>query len=162
MLKQAVIWAVVIAFAVWLGGWLRGMAMTAVGEPAPTAHVIGWEGGEKTLPEAGRAQLLYLFAPWCTICDLTIDSVDALRQSGRSVQLVALSYQERNEVDAFLDGHPELGPVWLGSDTLARDYGVPAFPAYVIIDADGSVLARRVGYMPGWALRAYLAWYGVE
>ncbi|MBW3139067.1 TlpA family protein disulfide reductase [Ferrimonas balearica] len=161
MLKQGVILVVILGLAIWGGGWLRGLAMTPVGEPAPHAIVAGWEGGSQALPQAGQRQLLYLFAPWCQICDLTIDHVDALRESGRAVHLVALSFEDRAEVAEFLDGHPELGPVWLGNNQLARDYQVPAFPAYVIVDEEGSVLARRVGYLPGWALRLYLAWYGV-
>lgn len=161
MLKQGVIWVLVLSLALWGGGWLRGLAMTPVGELAPQSEVVGWQGGHQSLPEPGRAQLLYLFAPWCAICDLTIDSVDALRESGREVHLVALAYQSREEMADFLEGHPEIGPIWLGNHQLAENFGVPAFPAYVIVDGEGRVVARRVGYMPGWALRAYLAWYGV-
>ncbi|MBY5991663.1 TlpA family protein disulfide reductase [Ferrimonas balearica] len=160
-LKQLIVLLVILAAGVWIGGAVRGWSMTAVGETAPQHRLVDWQGVEGVLPSDGEAQLLYLFAPWCTICDLTIDHVAALERSGRPVQLVALSYQNRAELSAFLERHPGLGPIWLGHDAVSRDYGVPAFPAYVIVDAQGTILARRVGYLPEWALKAYMAWYGV-
>ncbi|GAA4902353.1 hypothetical protein GCM10023333_40510 [Ferrimonas pelagia] len=52
--------------------------------------------------------------------------------------------------------------VLLGNPALAGEFNILAFPSYIIIDSHGRIAARRTGYMPGWMLSLYLAWYGVE
>ncbi len=47
---------------------------------------------------------------------------------------------------------------------IARRWGVPAVPASFIIDSDGQIRFRRIGYTTGFGLRArlWLAQLGVK
>jgi hypothetical protein len=48
-------------------------------------------------------------------------------------------------VEPFAEEHGIEYPVLLGSESLARDYGVPGFPALVVVDASGHLDSMHLG-----------------
>ncbi|GAA5188073.1 TlpA family protein disulfide reductase [Ferrimonas gelatinilytica] len=161
LLLSGVRYAGLIILVFWLAGWWRSQGMVAVGTTLMPVEVQDLQGRWQPLPESGQAQLLYLFAPWCTICDLTIDGINDLQQANSSIRPVALSYDSVGEVREFVGPHADPRGILLGTSALGRELKVQAFPSYLVVDGSGVVVARRSGYMPGWLLRLYLHWYGV-
>jgi len=106
--------------------------------------------------EPGKSGVVYFFAPWCSICRVSIDNLDELVKSGdiEWARVVALDYSSLDEVRAFIvDTDVEL-PVILGSAETARDWQIQGFPTYFIIDADGNISSRSVGYSTRLGLKA--------
>ncbi len=68
--------------------------------------------------------------------------------SGEQLQVlaVALDYANKDAVLEFTDRHDFTFPVLLGTLREAADYRIRGFPTYYVIDAQGRVQQRSVGY----------------
>ncbi|WP_298442878.1 TlpA disulfide reductase family protein [uncultured Ferrimonas sp.] len=163
-LKELSLWALVLLLGLWLGGWARGLMMSAplAGVPAVTLPQLAQPDHNPTPLLQSQTQLLYLFAPWCHICKVTFPQLQSWQQQGFRVTPVALDYQSIGEISEFV-GQFEPAPtgVLVGDRVLQQQLGLVAFPTYLIVDGSGTVLSKRVGYMPEWALSLYLRYYGV-
>lgn len=139
--------AVICAIFLAIHGWQT--RSLPVDEPAPLTRLTLLDGsGSRDAVEAGRAGIVYFFAPWCRVCRVSIGNLDDLVASG-SVEwgtLVALDYADPAEVQDFIDRTGVTLPVLLGDGGTARDWSIGAFPTYYVIDADGRIHSRSVGY----------------
>jgi thiol-disulfide isomerase/thioredoxin len=92
--------------------------------------------------------VVYFFAPWCFYCRHSIDNLDELVGSGKLAwaRLVALEYASRDEVRDFLRKTGVDLPVLLGDPKTGNDWQISAFPTYFVIDGDGNIVSRSVGY----------------
>jgi thiol-disulfide isomerase/thioredoxin len=109
----------------------------------------------------GEAGVVYFFAPWCFYCRHSIDNLDRLVDEGKIAwaSTVALSYGSEAEVTEFVRETGISLPVLLGETSTAADWSVTAFPTYYVIDANGEISSRSVGYSTwlGMWLRTLLA-----
>jgi thiol-disulfide isomerase/thioredoxin len=104
----------------------------------------------------GAPTLVHFWATWCPTCKLEEGSIDALSRDYQVVTVAMQSGGER-ELTEYLREQD------LGFDTIADPYGeiasawgVPGVPASFVLDADGQIHSRNVGYTPGVALRGRL------
>ncbi|MBT8061958.1 MAG: redoxin domain-containing protein [Xanthomonadales bacterium] len=113
------------------------------------------------IPETEGVGVIYFFAPWCFYCKNSIDNVEALVTEGRLdwARAVALEYDSKGAVQAFVDETGFRQPVLLGNGGVTREWGIQAFPTYFVVDSDGRISSRSVGYSTkaGLWLRARLA-----
>jgi thiol-disulfide isomerase/thioredoxin len=120
-----------------------------VDEAAPSTQLAQLDGsGIRNAIETGETGIVYFFAPWCRVCRASIGNLDDLVARG-SVgwgTLVALDYADAAEVQDFIDRTGVSLPVVLGDSQTARDWSIGAFPTYYVIDADGLIRSRSVGY----------------
>lgn len=133
-----------------------------INEAAPFTRAPLLDGsglGEATQP--GKAGIVYFFAPWCGICRSSIDNLDHMLGSGEVAwaTAVALDFGSPAEVQAFVDETGISLPVLLGSEQAARDWSIQAFPTYYVIDSNGTIRSRTVGYstLLGMRVRAWLS-----
>ena len=109
----------------------------------------------------GETGIVYFFAPWCVYCKTSIDNLDGLVADGAIAwgRVVALDYGDRSEVEEFIRKTGVSLPVLMGHAGTAADWSVRAFPTYYVIDADGRIASRSVGYSTwlGMRLRAWRA-----
>lgn len=105
---------------------------------------------------SGESGVVYFFAPWCSICRASIDNLDDLVKSGEIAwaRVVALDYSTVDEVRKFITDTEVSLPVILGSTDTARDWQIQGFPTYFVIDADGNISSRSVGYSTKIGLKA--------
>ncbi len=105
----------------------------------------------------GRPTLLYFFAPWCRICSVSASNIQHLRAAvaadDLNIVMIALSYEDDGAVRAFARRHSLDVPVLLGTAATARDFRVPGFPTYYVIDSDGAIVSRDFGYTTYLGLR---------
>lgn len=110
---------------------------------------------------AGRSGIVYFFAPWCRVCRVSIGNLDDLVDGERVAwgTVVALDYADQEEVRAFIRRTGVDLPVLLGDARTAADWSVRAFPTYYVVDAEGRIASRSVGYSTwlGMWVRAWLA-----
>ena len=72
---------------------------------------------------------------------------------------VALDYADSKAVQDFVDETGISLPVLMGDRETAIDWSVRGFPTYYVIDAEGRIASRSVGYSTwlGMRLRAWRA-----
>ncbi len=106
-----------------------------------------------------KMTLLYFFAPWCGICHASIDNVEAIKRSYNNeinIYIIALDWQDKSEVENFLSQHKLTVPVLLGEKQTSNDYKIKGFPSYYIVDKNGLIKSRSMGYSTELGLRARL------
>lgn len=103
------------------------------------------QGSSRAILDKQKTTLIYFFAPWCSICKLSMGNISNISDSVNTVA-VALEYTSPDEVKSFIDDIKVKVPVLLGNRKLAREYKVTAFPSYYVIDDQGKVLEKSVGY----------------
>jgi len=105
---------------------------------------------------AGETGVVYFFAPWCAVCRRSIGNLDELVAGGELswARAVALEYASLDEVRAFIRETGIQLPVLLGSPQTTRDWQIQAFPTYFVIDGEGQIVSRSVGYSTKFGLQA--------
>ena len=156
-----------LLFVVLIGGihiyHTRDM-LNASEEPAPPLALVGLDGAAGGL-QAGddRVTLVYFFAPWCHVCAASAHNIRNLQKirgdEDLAVMMVALDWQDADEVRAYVERHELDVQVLLGNRGTAKDWGVSVFPTYYILDGNQRVVHRDFGYstLAGLWLRTLLA-----
>lgn len=130
--------------------------------PAPrTVLAILDGGGVREAIEPRATGVVYFFAPWCFYCRSSIGNLDDLVASGRIAwgTAVALDYGDAAEVKDFISETGISLPVLMGTPGTAADWSIRAFPTYYVIDAEGRISSRSVGYstLLGMLVRSWMA-----
>ncbi len=157
-LRRLAIDLVLVGAVLWAVSWWRTRDLLPDDAPAPALSLPTLTGEAVSLEDArGRPTVLYFFAPWCTVCDLASSNLVALRdarpEAGLAIYAVALSYEDPAEVRRFATEHALNVPVLLGDAATASAWRVSAFPTFYVLDADGRVTSRTVGYTTELGLR---------
>ena len=119
----------------------------SVGAPAPPLALTALRG---TLPPAGRPTLLFYWATWCKPCKASVPDLLALARK-RGFWVVAITDEPSDTVGAFLRSYKEPFPDIVAIDEMRasfRAHGVSGTPTFVLVDAQGKIAARKVGYDP--------------
>ncbi len=94
--------------------------------------------------------LIYFFAPWCKICHLSIGNLNILRnqisEERLRVMIVALDWKNKTEIEDYMAEHDLNFPVLLGDQSWYEQYKIKGFPSYYILDNNGAVLSKSMGY----------------
>jgi peroxiredoxin len=131
------------------------------GDLAPDFHLPGLELEEITLSEhRGHRMLLNFFTSWCVPCRKEMPGVQSQyeKHAKHDWVVIGVSIQEpTGDVVAFRD---ELGLTFpLALDTSGRvayEYAVQGTPTNIMIDRDGRIVDRRLGYMSEAEIEAML------
>lgn len=122
------------------------------GKPVSGTVFTDPEGSEHSLADyAGQVVLLNFWATWCAPCREEMPALNSLQKdlAGEDFQVVTIA-TGRNPQPAIDKFFAEAGidslPVLLDPrQKLARDFGVVAMPATILIDRDGNEAARLMG-----------------
>lgn len=133
-------------------------------EQAPTFQLTSLDGQSYELANfQGKPTLLYFFAPWCSVCSLSAHNLRQLhvKSEGKAnIVLVAFSYGDRSAVAAYAERHELAMPILMDSSgEVAAAYRIQATPTYYVLDRDGRIRHRDVGYSTrlGLQMRLFLA-----
>jgi thiol-disulfide isomerase/thioredoxin len=110
---------------------------------------------ERELPSDGVG-VVYFFAPWCFYCKNSIDNLDQLVANGDIAwaRAVALDFEGLDEVREFVTETGLQQPVLLGTRQTIQDWNINAFPTYFVLDGEGNITSRSVGYSTSLGLWA--------
>ena len=141
---------ILLAGSVFFGvSWYKERALLKSASIAPAFIAMTAEGDLFRSTELqSRQTLLYFFAPWCGICRLSMPNLKYLRSDneGLAVYAIALQYDSPQQVADFVADLDLEVPVLLGNQQLATDYQIQAFPTYYVINAEGQISAKSLGY----------------
>lgn len=101
---------------------------------------------ETQLLTKDKATLIYVIAPWCSICKLMGSSIENLSQDDLEVKIIALSWEDEDSVAQFRAEAGMNSPILLGDDSTAEKLGISSFPSYIIVDSDSKILKTWSGY----------------
>jgi cytochrome c biogenesis protein CcmG, thiol:disulfide interchange protein DsbE len=134
-----------------------GAADAAVGRPAPFVQGTDFEGNPVAIEDDGRAKMVLFLAHWCPFCQAEVPEVQRWVDAGALPDGVDL-YAVTTSTDRMRANYPP--SKWLADEgwsspiivddevtTVARAYGLNAFPYWVFIAADGTVWGRTSGQL---------------
>jgi thiol-disulfide isomerase/thioredoxin len=145
------------AFALVLAG-VRGWQQSGLAAGvAPELAGTRVDGSQYVLPRStGQATLVYFWASWCGICRVERGAVSEL-VGDREVVTVALGSGTGADVLGYLQKQGLHWPVLNDPEgELARRWGVRATPTFFIVDGNGNIRFREVGYTSAFGLRLRL------
>jgi peroxiredoxin len=150
--------ACVVAILLLAFSWYQTRGtLKADGQPAPDFTLQDLQGQTHQLRAyQGKQVLLYFFAPWCTVCRFSADNLNDLRAARGDdwvILSMAVSYDEVSEVEAFVAELDLQVPVLLGGNQQMDDYQLQAFPTYYVLDEQGQLMRRSVGYSTELGMR---------
>ncbi|MCV6589167.1 MAG: TlpA family protein disulfide reductase [Marinobacterium sp.] len=142
LIEMLIALAIFIAIDQW-----RSKDLLATAQTAPQSVLPTLAGKTAALPARGTT-LVYFFAPWCTVCHLSIGNLKglAVQQPELNIQLVALDYQSTQEVREFIADQQLPFPVLMGNSQTFGDWQIRAYPTYYLVDGAGTIQARSMGY----------------
>jgi peroxiredoxin len=139
--------------------WFQNRGTLAADKkPAPDFTLQNLKGDFVQLSSyKGKQVVVYFFAPWCSICKLSSGNLNNLRASRDpdelEILIVGLSWESVDEVVNFAKNQKFTSPVLLGTQKQIQDYKIKGFPSYFVIDKEGRVVHRSVGYSTEIGLR---------
>jgi thiol-disulfide isomerase/thioredoxin len=119
----------------------------------PQQNLVSLDGEVLPLLSNDKANLVYFFAPWCTICSLSIGNLDYLDPEKINVVVIALDYSSKEEVDKFVSEHDVKSRVFMGHDALKAQFKIQGYPSYYLVDEKGLITSRAFGYSSAVGLK---------
>jgi thiol-disulfide isomerase/thioredoxin len=119
--------------------------------------VVGGTGGSDSADSrSNKVVLLDFWASWCGPCRESVPDLKQLQKTYRSDQLEVISVNEDKDEKAGRAFVAQNQMNWeqqfdSGGD-MAKQYGVHAFPTFILTDSDGKVLQRFEGEDPSQPL----------
>ena len=132
-----------------------GVVDAAIGQTAPRLAALELGGERVIVGGDGTARLIGFFAHWCPHCQRELPLISEWLSANPvpdGVEVLAVSTAVQSSADNYppsawfeREGWP--GRILLDSEEsdLAAGYGLPAYPYWVVVDADGTVVERRTG-----------------
>lgn len=136
--------------------WYKARPLAEGMAPALSGRAIDTIEQINLSPPLERPTLIHFWASWCPICKLEEGSIEALAKRYQVIT-VAMQSGTEEEISRYLSERAlDLRVIADPSGEIAQQWGVQAVPASFIIDRDGRIRFRRVGYTTGLGLRVRL------
>jgi thiol-disulfide isomerase/thioredoxin len=147
--------SVIVAIFLLIHGWNTRQLPQGNEVPALVLAQLDSQSMEEELPSNGVG-VVYFFAPWCFYCRNSIDNLDKLVANGDIAwaRAIALDYEDFDEVRQFVAETGLQQPVLLGTRQTSQDWNINAYPTYFVLDAEGNITGRSVGYSTSLGLWA--------
>lgn len=117
---------------------------------APALGLRDLEGRTWNLTQlAGRPAVIYFFAPWCRVCAASSPQLrwfHRWRGDDVTVLMVGLDWSAESELREYAARHALPLPVLAGHAAIAAQWRIRGYPTYYVLDANGRVAARDVGF----------------
>ena len=137
----------------------------AIGDTIPTLTGKGFDGAPVTIAPGGKPRVVVFVAHWCPHCQAEVPRIVKLAKKkafkGIAVSTVATGTNPgypNYPPSAWLRREHWPFPVMVDSQqqTAAIAYGLPSYPYFVFVDAQGKVAGRASGETPPSSLKKIL------
>jgi thiol-disulfide isomerase/thioredoxin len=125
----------------------------AIPNAAPDFSLKALDGKTYTLAKLhGRIVLLDFWATWCTSCRESVPALARLAKKFSGAPFLIISVSGDDSAKAwqnYVGQHAMHWPQYHDTDGhMARLFGIQYLPTYILIDPDGILLLRQVGWAP--------------
>lgn len=101
----------------------------------------------------GKVVVIDFWATWCGPCKMTMPLIDKFysEKKSKDVEVFGINVWERNGTDnvkPFIEGKGYKFPILLGDTDITQKYGVRGIPTLFVIDKEGKIAYKHVGYDP--------------
>lgn len=145
----------------------------AIGVTAPALSGFGFDGTPVTVtPGDGRPTMVVFLAHWCPHCNREVPRLVEWNDAGdvpADLNIVGVSTGARSDApnwppSEWIADSDWPWPVMADTEdqTAAAAYGLPGYPYFVLLGADGTVLYRESGEVPIDRLEDILADHGIQ
>lgn len=153
MLEALAIIAVIIAVQLWQA---RGLPEG----PAPVLAGVGIDGRPLDLAEVvrdanGKPVLVVFWATWCPVCKAEDGNLQSVSTDH---PVLSVAMQSENVAKHMQERQLTFVAVNDPDAALATIWKVRGVPSHFVVDGQGNVRFRVVGYATEWGLRARLWW----
>lgn len=125
---------------------------------APPLEGVRTDGVRVQVGGSGAATLVAFWATWCPVCKAEEDNIVAVARDHRVVS-VAMQSGDAGTVAKHLRERGIDLPALVDVDGRhAANWRVRGVPTHFIVDANGQIRFRMVGYATTWGLKARLWW----
>jgi len=129
---------------------LLALLSLGVGDKAPEFSVISLAGDTLSLSKyEGKIVILDFWATWCNPCRKEIPHfIEIQKELGdKGVQILGLAFDTKKRVKKFVSKHKINYPVAIATKKISKLYGgISAIPTTFIIDKEGKIFKKFVGY----------------
>lgn len=114
-------------------------------------------------PQTAKLTMINFWATWCVPCRMEMPEFEKLHAARQKDGLLILAVSEDeklSDLDAYLKAKPVSFPVLVDTDgTLAKQFGIRAFPTTILVDGGGQILRVIEGLEPylEFQIDSYLA-----
>ena len=120
---------------------------------SPELKVNTFNAGEVSLAEQkGKVVILDFWATWCPPCRMEIPGFIDIKKSypDSLVQIIGIALERNpNKVQEFMKKMGINYPIAMGSREIVSKFGnIQAIPTTFVIDPEGNICQRYVGYTP--------------
>lgn len=132
---------------------------SAIGQPAPDLDGVSLKGDIMTIDQVdGRGKIYGFFAHWCPHCQAEVPVLVDYLETNRLPENVDF-HAVSTAVDDSRENYPPID--WFDTENwpypvlddsqmsaIAAGFGLPAFPYFVVVGGDGTVVQRIAGGLP--------------
>lgn len=108
-------------------------------------RLVSLQGKVHSLYEPKRRTLVYFWAPWCSICAVSIGSLNNVDEEDFDIVTIAMDFEDLESVQAFVDKHQVQNRVLLGNEQLRQQFKIRGYPSYYLLDENANVVAKSYG-----------------
>lgn len=142
ILEIGVIVAIVAGISIWQ---TRNMLETDGSFSIPPINLVTVEGEVQPLYNPERRTLVYFWAPWCSVCAISIGSLDNVNSEELDIVTIAMDFDSIESVEAFVEKHEVTSKVLLGNEQMRNMFKIHGYPSYYLLDEDAQVVAKSFG-----------------
>jgi len=119
----------------------------AVGSQAPAFNLVDTEGRTVSLREFSGQRILLVFSSTaCPACQQIYPSLKEFQKAHPDIALLMISRGAPEDNQTLVRKEGLTFPVLNGQEEVIKEYQVPAFPFFYLIDEQGSIASRGIAF----------------
>ena len=142
--------------------WVRELSLLESDTHAPNFSLVSVAGENvgtlmTTRDFQGKPTVLFFWAPWCSVCKVSMPNLQAFHQDNFdqvNVVSIVMDYESVESVTDYMQNNQLSFTTLLGKDSTAIDYKIQGFPTYYVLDANGQIHAKSMGYSSEIGMKA--------